>query len=136
LYGSFGTGKTHLLAAVCNAILLYAPPITSLFTTAPKLFNAIQERIQEREGYWGLIERAIATPLLVIDDIDKAKYSQFREEIYFAILDERVKARLPTAISTNRLSALTEYVGGSVCSRLKVGQVAAEMIGDDYREEM
>jgi DNA replication protein DnaC len=136
LYGTFGTGKTHLLAGVCNAALLNTPSVTSLFTTAPKLFAAIGGRIQEEQGYSDIIERAIATPLLVIDDVDKAKHTEFREEIYFAIIDERVKLEKPTAISTNRLSTLADYVGGAVCSRLKVGQIAVEMTGEDYREEL
>lgn len=137
LHGTYGTGKTHLLAAVCNKALYNRPkPIYSLFTTSPKLFAAIQERIQRNEEYFPLIDRAIQTPLLVLDDIDKAKWSEFREEIYFAIIDERVKAERPIAISTNRLQDLASFVGGAVCSRLKIGQIEVEMTGDDYREEL
>jgi DNA replication protein DnaC len=135
LYGTFGTGKTHLLAAVCNEALAKYDR-TSLFTTAPELFAAIQQYIAHNEDYYTLVEKATRTPLLVIDDIDKAKHTDFREEIYFAILDKRVNRGLPTAISTNRLDALAEFVGGAVCSRLKVGQIAIEMNGADYREEL
>jgi len=136
LHGTYGTGKTHLLAAVCNAVLLNEKSVRSLFTTSPKLFAAIQECIGHGEDYSWLIEKAMTTPLLVIDDIDKAKWSAFREEIYFSIIDERVKAGRPTAISTNRLDELADFVGGAVCSRFKVGQVEAEMLGEDYREEV
>jgi DNA replication protein DnaC len=76
------------------------------------------------------------TNLLVIYDLDKAKHSEFREEIYFEIIDERVKAGRPIAISTNRLDAIEDYVGGAVCSRLKIGQIPVEMRGVDYRENM
>lgn len=133
LHGTFGTGKTHLLAALCNEALR-SKRMFSLFTTAPKLFSAIQARISADEDYSRLITAAIKTPLLVIDDIDKAKHTDFREEIYFEIIDERVKAGRPTAISTNKLAELERFVGGAVCSRLKVGQMAVEMIGTDYRE--
>lgn len=135
LYGTFGTGKTHLLAAMCNE-MLEKRNITAKFTTAPHLFGAIQQRIQGNEEYHSLVERCIRTPLLVIDDIDKAKHSDFREEVYFSIIDARTNAELPTAISTNRVDELANYVGGAVCSRLKVGQIAVEMSGRDYREEM
>ncbi len=108
-YGTFGTGKTHLLAAICNAVR-EDKAIASRFVTAPKLFSAIQSRIQAREDYSSLIVSAIKTPLLVIDDIDKAKWSEFREEIYFEIVDERVKAGRPMAISTNRVEILADYV--------------------------
>lgn len=135
LYGTFGTGKTHLLAAICNAAYLNHRT-HSLFTTSHKLFAAIQYCIQTNEPYADIIDKCIKTPLLVLDDIDKAKWSEFREEIYFEIVDERIKRKKPIAISTNRLESLSDYVGGAVCSRLKVGQIAIPMIGDDYREEL
>src|SRR6266568_614067 len=132
LYGTYGTGKTHLLAALCNEIRKIER--SSLFVTAPKLFSAIQTKIAIHEDYSSIITSAMKTNLLVIDDIDKAKHSEFREEIYFEIVDERVKAGRPIAISTNRLDELENYVGGAVCSRLKVGQIDIPMIGLDYRE--
>lgn len=135
LHGSFGTGKSHLLAAICNAALSKRG-VASLFTTAPTLFRAIQARIQVDEDYSELVYKAARTPLLVIDDIDKAKHTEFREEIYFDIIDQRVRAKRPIAISTNRLDELASFVGGAVCSRFKVRQIGVEMIGADYREEL
>lgn len=135
LYGTFGTGKTHLLAAVCNETLSKYNR-TSLFTTAPDLFGAILQRIAHSEDYYDLVERAAKAPFFVIDDVDKSKHSEFKEEIYFAIIDKRTKRGLPTAISTNRLDELACFVGGAVCSRLQIGQIPVEMIGSDYREEL
>jgi DNA replication protein DnaC len=132
LHGVFGTGKTHLLASVCNR--LRALGKESRFTTAPNLFGAIQERMNYNDDYNKIIRWASTTPLLVIDDIDKAKWSEFREEKYFAIIDNRVKRGLPTAISTNRLDELANFVGGAVASRLSIGQVEVEMNGQDYRK--
>lgn len=132
LHGVFGTGKTHLLAAICNQ--LREAGKESRFTTAPNLFGAIQEAISHNEDHNRYIRLASTAPLLVIDDIDKAKWSEFREEKYFAIIDNRVKRGLPTAISTNRVDALASYVGGAVASRLTIGLVAVEMNGQDYRK--
>jgi DNA replication protein DnaC len=134
LYGSYGTGKTHLLAAICNELRLRS--FSSRFTTAPKLFRAIQERIYHNEDYYELIHKASTAPLLVIDDIDKAKPSEFREEVYFEVIDERTKAGLPIAISTNRLADLSTFIGGAACSRLAMGQIAVQMNGADYRMEV
>jgi len=135
LHGSFGTGKTHLLAAICNETLRKHNR-GSLFTTATKLFAAMQQKIGDHGDYYAIVEQAIKPPLIAIDDIDKAKWTEWREEQYFAIIDERVKRELPTAISTNRIDELANYVGGAVCSRLQVGQIAIEMTGQDYRKEM
>jgi len=135
LYGSFGTGKTHLLSAICNEALI-KHKTTSLFALAPDLFASIQYRIGRNEDYYDLVDRAGRTSLLILDDIDKAKWTEFREEIYLSIIDKRVNRGLPTAISTNRLDQLASFVGGAVCSRLQVGQIAIEMIGHDYRKEL
>jgi DNA replication protein DnaC len=135
LDGAYGTGKTHILAAICNELLnKYGKG--SLFVTSPKLFAAIGQRISENADYQTLIKRAVNTRLLCLDDIDKAKPSDFREEIYFAIIDERSKAGRPIAISTNRLADLAIFIGGAAASRLKAGQVAIKMAGSDYREEL
>lgn len=135
LYGSFGTGKTHLLAAIVNHVIeQYA--LDCAFMTAPKFFAAIGQRINEKQDYIDFIERAIRVPLLIIDDIDKAKRTEFREEVWFNLVDERIKRDLPIAFSTNRLDQLPDYVGGAVASRLKIGQIAVPMFGSDYREEM
>jgi DNA replication protein DnaC len=134
LHGTYGTGKTHLLAAICNELINQQK--ASHFITAPKLFAALQTYIQFHDDYHSIVRQAIHTPLLVIDDVDKAKHTDFREEIYFEIVDERVKRGLPIAISTNRLSDLEQFVGGAVCSRLSIGQIAIEMSGADYRLEL
>lgn len=135
LYGTYGTGKTHLLAAMCNeALRKHNKP--SLFATAPELFASILQKISHDEDYYDLVERASKTPLFVIDDIDKSKRTPFKEEIYFAIIDKRTKRGLPTAISTNRLDELASFVGDAVCSRLQIGQIAIAMNGADYRKEL
>jgi len=135
LYGTFGTGKTHLLAAIANEALA-KHGITSLFATAPDMFSAMQQRISQNGDYHDLVERASKIPLLVIDDVDKSKHSEFKEEIYFSIIDKRTKRELPTAISTNRLDKIADFVGGAVCSRLQIGQIAIPMNGEDYREKL
>lgn len=134
LHGSFGTGKTHLLSAMCNAF--HRRNKSSLFVKAPKLFRAVQECIVHNESFDSIVTQAKMTPLLVIDDIDKAKHSPFREDIYFEIIDDRVDNGRPIAISTNRFSELADYVGGACASRLSINALEIEMIGRDYRKEL
>lgn len=133
---TFGTGKTHLLAAICNQ--LRARRIASHFVTAPKLFRAIQDRMQNDEPYADIIFKAVTVPFLVIDDVDKVKASDWKEERYFEIIDERTKAGKPTGISTNKYEKeeLAKYMGGAACSRLKIGRIVVEMQPNDYREKL
>jgi len=127
----FGTGKTHLLAAIVNCLRINGMP--SRFAPAPKLFRAIQQHIDRHEEYTPLIHKACTTALLVLDDVDKAKPSEWKHEIFFEIIDERVKRGLPIALSTNRISDLAFYVGGAACSRLSISQIDVDMSGVDYR---
>lgn len=132
LTGSYGTGKTHLLAAIANAHRQSGR--SSLYVSAVTLFEVIQERIHHDRDYQPLLKRAVQTPLLLIDDIDKPKASEFRESLYYHIINKRVLARLPIAISCNcRLPELDHWIGGAARSRLMQGLAPVVMNGADYR---
>lgn len=132
LFGSYGVGKTHLLAAISNEVGSGEKPC--LYISAITLFEAIQERIQQNREYHDLLKRAIHTPLLVIDDLDKVKPSEFRESIYYLLIDKRRLAERPLALSCNvSPSELKRWIGKAACSRLMEGICPVEMRGQDYR---
>lgn len=133
-YGPYGTGKTHLLAAITNELRLRG--MSSRFCVAAKLHQAVAECYKSGEDAYRLVYQAIVAPLLVIDDVGASKLSESRLETYETIIDERTKHRRPIAISTNYLDRLEEFVGGRAKSRLSMNQIAVEMDGDDYRMEM
>ena len=133
-YGSFGTGKTHLLAAIANAVT--AVGHVCRFASVVSLFDAIGERIGQGEDYHDLLRRAIQAPLLLLDDIDKLKPSEFREETLYKILNGRSSAGLPLALSANNApDELVRWIGGAGCSRLMAGLIPVPMYGPDYRLE-
>ena len=135
LYGSYGLGKTHLLAALANAYC--AAGNCCLFASAVTLFDAIQQRISHDEDYSGLLRRAISTPLLLLDDVDKPKPSEFRQEMYYQIIDGRCKAGRPLVLSFNcALMEVGRWIGGAARSRLFVGLTPVHLTGDDYRMSM
>jgi len=143
LWGSNGTGKTHLAAAICN--MLSEQKITSLFTTGQNLFNAFGARFDQDRGAEDLISLAgDAKGLLVIDDICKTYMgaSGYKKTIFFNILNRRYLKKLPTLITTNEvvsviptgISGISEYIGSAACSRMKEhGLKTACMNGRDYR---
>ncbi len=135
LYGSYGVGKTHLLAAIANQCRQMCMPC--LFASAVRLFDAIGERISADQDYHDLLKRAIATPLLLLDDIDKPKMSEFRQEIYYQIIDGRTRVGRPLVISANCAPmALERTLGGATRSRLMTGLLPVELQGMDYRVGM
>ena len=132
LHGPFGLGKTHLLAAIANAYRTAGREC--LYASAVTLFHAIQGRVGEGKDYDDLLRRALSTPLLLLDDIDKPKVSDFRQEVYYQIIDGRTRRGLPLAISSNCTPAqLERYVGGAARSRLMMGLIPASCTGRDYR---
>jgi DNA replication protein DnaC len=133
-YGSFGTGKTHLLAAIANAQVERGH--AARFASAVSLFDALQERLQWGQDYHGLLRQAITAPLLLLDDVDKLKPSEFREETLYKLLNGRHVAGLPLALSSNNPpEALARWIGEGGRSRLMAGLVPVEMNGPDYRLE-
>ena len=134
LYGSFGTGKTHLLAAIANAVADAGH--TCRFASVVSLFDALQERIQIGQDYHELLRKAIEAPLLVLDDLDKLKPSEFREETLYKILNGRNVACLPLVFSANRApDELVRWIGEASRSRLMAGLIPVQMNGSDYRLE-
>jgi DNA replication protein DnaC len=134
LYGDFGTGKTHLLAAIANAAS--AAGRTCRFASVVSLFDALQERIQTGQDYHELVRKAIEAPLLVLDDLDKLKPSEFREETLYKILNGRSIAGLPMAFSANRApDELVRWIGEAGRSRLMARLIPVPMNGSDYRLE-
>jgi len=134
LYGSYGSGKTHLLAAIANAVADAGH--TCRFASVVSLFDALQERIQAGQDYHELVRKAIEAPLLVLDDLDKLKPSEFREETLYKILNGRSTAGLPLAFSANRTpDELVRWIGEASRSRLMAGLIPVPMKGPDYRLE-
>ena len=132
LYGDYGLGKTHLLAAIANAHR--AAGRACLYASAVTLFDVMQDRIGQNRDYHDLLRRTLSTPLLLLDDIDKPKPSEFRQEMYYQIIDGRTRQNLPLAISSNCPPVQLEpYVGGAARSRLMMGLIPAPFNGTDYR---
>jgi DNA replication protein DnaC len=135
LYGSYGTGKTHLLAAIANAVT--SAGHTCRFASVVSLFDALQERLQLGQDYHELVRRAIGAQLLVLDDLDKLKPSEFREETLYKLLNGRNTAGLPLALSANSApDELVRWIGEASRSRLMDRLIPVPMIGPDYRLEV
>jgi chromosomal replication initiation ATPase DnaA len=133
-YGPCGVGKTHLEAAICN-FLREERRVRSLFVSSPLFFTAYHHAMKHDLDYHTLLQRATQTPVLVLDDIDKARPTEARWDLYYLLIDERYKARRPTILSTNKVEELGSYIGDAALSRLSRGVVYVEMIGTDYRQE-
>src|SRR5258708_32183487 len=100
LWGTYGTGKTHLAAGIGNYRLEKGEPV--LFMTAPDLLDHLKATFGPTSeiAYDELFERMREAPLLILDDLGAEKQSDWAQEKLYQLLNHRHARRLPTVITT------------------------------------
>jgi len=132
--GGFGTGKTHLAAAILNE--LRARSIGCLFCTAQNFFTALYAAdFDEKQS---LIAQLGTTPLAVIDELDglhlgREHNGEFQRGTLFDILNKRYQRQIPTILITNVQDDLSPWLDGKTFSRLFEHMTVLKMTGADYR---
>lgn len=106
--GGYGTGKTHLAAAIANAVIERGAPV--LFITAPDLLDHLRSAFgpSSENAYDELFERIRRAPLLVVDDLGAESPTAWAVEKLYQLFNDRHRYRLPTVITTNRDPAQIE----------------------------
>lgn len=102
LQGPYGTGKTHLAAAIANQRLTEHEEAV-LFITTPDLLDHLRSTYGPTSeiGYDALFDRIRNAPLLVLDDLGVENPSPWAQEKLFQLLNHRYTRQLPTVITTN-----------------------------------
>ena len=101
LYGSYGTGKTYLIAALFNE--LAKKGIKSTIVYVPEFLRVLKSTFNsDTEDFEDVYESVKKAPLLLLDDIG-AEYltSWARDEILGTILQYRMDEELPTFFTSN-----------------------------------
>ena len=98
--GTFGTGKTHLAAAI--AIQLMEQGRNVIFRTADDLLRDIKATFDEngREEQ-KVLARLKECDLLVIDDIGKEMATDWSTAQLYAVINDRYECQKPVIITTN-----------------------------------
>ena len=101
LHGGYGSGKTHLAAAVVNARLADGSP--ALFVVVPDLLDHLRGAFApgSESSYDERFEAVRSAPLLVLDDLGTQAPTAWAAEKLFQLLNHRYTHRLPTVITTN-----------------------------------
>lgn len=98
--GTFGTGKTHLAAAI--AIQLMEQGYNVIFKTADDLLLDIKATFDEKSHEeHRVLERMKNCELLVIDDIGKEQATDWSTSQLYAIINDRYECQKPLIITTN-----------------------------------
>lgn len=138
LSGAPGCGKTHLAAAIVNAVL--ADDREAMFYTAVGFLDYLKAAFDDKAGDT-LSKRADVVqncPLLVLDDLGTEKASEWVRERMFLLLNHRYQRNLATVITSNySLDELAQRgYEPRLISRLRDRVLCQriEMTAKDYRQ--
>jgi len=97
--GDYGSGKTHLAAAIANHRLYQNYAV--VFVVVPDLLDHLRATFspQSSVGFDRRFEQIRTSPLLVLDDLGTQSATPWAQEKLFQIFDYRYNARLPTVIT-------------------------------------
>ena len=100
LCGPSGTGKTHLAAAVGNALVESDQPVR--FVSVPDLLDHLRSAFDPAVGaqYDEIFLQAIEAPILILDDLGAQSSTAWADEKLDQILTHRFNRRLPTLVTT------------------------------------
>lgn len=109
--GSYGTGKTHLAAAISNQLIREGIPVICM-TMIDLLAKIKQTFDRSDEATEAEIMRIYEeVPLLVIDDIGSEQPTEWGSTKIFSIINARYEAYMPVIVTTN-------YAGDELIRRM------------------
>lgn len=130
LIGPYGIGKTHLACAIMNEVR--SAGVASLFVSGNELFQAIYDHDFDES----ILKRAIETPLLCMDDLDKMQIKDdgsYQKSTLFTLFNQRYLAHRPVIITANEEDDWQRWLHKAVLSRLFGSAEFIAMNGSDYR---
>ncbi len=117
LWGTYGPGKTHLLAATVNACTKHR--IAAIYYTLPDLLDKLRGSYGV-DGFSGLFDRLVAVRVLALDEVDKVRLTDWAIEKVYQLIDARYREldRLATLFAMNIEPDPSEDVMGYLFSRM------------------
>ena len=133
LYGSYGTGKTHMAVSIARELLLQGKEV--IFISVPRLLfdirKAFQEDAQTEAEY---VERYTSLEYLILDDFGAEKTTDWARQTLYYIIYERDNYLKPTVITSNlSLDEIAEKLDGRISSRLAGMGKVIQFKGEDFR---
>jgi DNA replication protein DnaC len=139
LIGNYGTGKSHLSAAITKSLI--SKEFTCVFVSTPKLLTKIRSTYNKTSFYSedAIMKTLSEVDCLILDDIgsETTKVGDDNQHTWgtskiFEIIDNRIGKH--TIFTSNyEPSELQERLGGRNFSRMMENTHVIKMYGDDYR---
>lgn len=131
--GRYGTGKTHLAAAIANDALEKGRDV--IFQPVPDLLDLLRMSYGNTgESFGDRFDRIRTAELLILDDLGAQSPTAWAEEKLYQIINYRYVNRLPTVITSN---VNPRDIDGRIASRLKDPLVMRVIMQvPDYRDPL
>jgi DNA replication protein DnaC len=132
--GPYGSGKTHLAAAIANFAVGLGVP--TLFLTVPDLLDTLRFSYNDPQAsFEQRFEEIRNIPLLILDDFGTQNATSWAQEKLFQIINYRYINHLPLVVTTN---LALEEIEGRISSRLQDPELVTrvEIIAPDYRQPL
>lgn len=136
MFGNPGNGKSHLAAAIVNAVIPRGK--ACVFRSVPALLKKLQEtyRADARVSESEILAVLQDADLVVLDDLGAEKMTEWAESMLYYIVDKRYRWRKPLIVTTNcDLEELEERIGTRTFDRLLEMCVLVENRATSYRKE-
>ena len=134
LQGGFGSGKTHLAAAIANFAVSMGVP--TLFLTVPDLLDMMRFAYGSADtSFEDRFNEIRGASLLVLDDLGTQNATPWAQEKLFQILNYRYINKLPLVVTTN---LTLDEIEPRIRSRLSDPDLVSvvKMNVPDYRRPM
>jgi DNA replication protein DnaC len=132
--GNYGSGKTHLAAAIANYVVDLGVP--TLFLTVPDLLDTLRFSYDDPDTtFEQRFEEIRQISLLILDDFGTQNATSWSQEKLFQIVNYRYVNQLPLVVTTNQA---LEEVEGRIASRLLDPELVTrvEIDAPDYRHKI
>lgn len=133
-YGTVGTGKSFMAGCIANALIDKDYPV--YMTSFTEIVNILQSRFEGKQEY---IESFNKYALLIIDDLEAERDTEFVQEQVYNVINSRYRAGLPLIITTNltldELKTPDSVRKSRIYDRLLEMCFPIEMIGKSQRRQ-
>ena len=144
LYGSYGTGKTYLAAAVANAAMQGEKPV--VYTRFGELCRDVKRAYDKsaKEGEGDILRKYKKCRLLVLDDLGKESFTDWSLSLLFELIDSRYRDMLPTVITSNysvndtvqkmTANGADPTTAGAIADRIHEEYFHVQILGESWRK--